>query len=67
MHIEPLGQTAQGYNSGGADYRQGPLFERHVQDILAVAGIVEAHGGRMTVQAQSPFTQVVIECSICNA
>ncbi len=64
MHIEPLGRTAQGYFSGGGpDYRQGPLFERHVQDILAVARIVEAHGGRMTVQAQSPFTQVAIEKS----
>jgi acetyl esterase/lipase len=61
MHIEPLGRTAQGYGGGGADYRQGPLFERHVQDILAVARIVEGHGGRMTVQAQSPFTQVAIE------
>ncbi len=61
MHIEPLGRTAQEYGGGGADYRQGPLFERHVQDILAVAGIVEGHGGRMTVQAQSPFTQVAIE------
>jgi acetyl esterase/lipase len=61
MHIEPLGRTAQGYGGSGADYRQGPLFERHVQDILAVARIVEGHGGRMTVQAQSPFTQVAIE------
>lgn len=62
MHIEPLGRTAQGYVSGGGlDYRQGPLFERHVQDILAVAKIVAAHGGRMTIQAQSPFTQVAIE------
>jgi acetyl esterase/lipase len=60
MHIEPLGRTAQGYGGGGADYRQGPLFERHVQDILAVAKIVEGHGGRMTVQAQSPFTQVAL-------
>lgn len=61
MHIEPLGPTAQGYGGGGTDYRQGPLFERHVQDILTVARIIEAHGGRMTVQAQSPFTQVATE------
>jgi acetyl esterase/lipase len=60
MHIEPLGRTAQGYGGGGADYRQGPLFERHAQDILAVAKIVEGHGGRMIVQAQSPFTQVAL-------
>lgn len=60
MHIEPLGETAQGYGSGKGDYHQTQLFQRHVQDILTVTGIVEAHGGRMTIQAQSPFTQVAI-------
>lgn len=62
MHIEPLGMTAQGFLGGrGGDYHQTSLFERHVQDIRTVAAIVEAHGGRMTIQAQSPFTQVAIE------
>lgn len=58
MHIEPLGTTAQGYRSSQADYRQPGLYARHADDIRAVARIVEAHGGRMTVQAQSPFTEV---------
>ncbi len=61
MHIEPLGETAQGFPSGKADYHTAQFFERHVQDILAVAGKVEAHGGRMTIQAQSPFTIAAIE------
>ena len=61
MHIEPFGETAQGYKSGKGNYQQPQFFERHVQDILAVAGIVEAHGGRMTIQVQSPFTSVAIE------
>lgn len=61
MHIEPMGETAQGYAQGNADYRNPKFFQRHVQDILAVTGIVEAHGGRMTIQAQSPFTSVAIE------
>lgn len=61
MHIEPLGQTAQGYNRGQGDYHQPQLFQRHVQDILAVTQIVESHGGRMTIQTQSPFTTVAIE------
>lgn len=61
MHIEPMGETAQGYQHGQSDYRQSQFFKRHVQDILAVTGIVEAHGGRMTIQAQSPFTSVAIE------
>ena len=61
MHIEPMGETAQGYRGGKADYHQPQFFERHVQDILAITQIVEAHGGRMTIQAQSPFTSVAIE------
>ncbi len=62
MHIEPLGQTAQGYPGGqGGDYHQPQFFEHQVQDILAVTQIVEAHGGRMAIQTQSPFTQVAIE------
>jgi hypothetical protein len=61
MHIEPMGETAQGYKSGKGDYHQPPFFQRQVQDILVVTQIVEAHGGRMTIQAQSPFTSVAIE------
>ncbi|GAB4456553.1 MAG: hypothetical protein OHK0041_21380 [Anaerolineales bacterium] len=62
MHIEPMGETAQGYTSGSkGDYHQPQFFDRQVQDILTVTGIVEAHGGRMTIQAQSPFTSVVVE------
>ncbi len=60
MHIEPLGTTAQGYRSGSGDYQNPEFFQRHVEDILAVATMVERHGGRMTVQAQSPFTVAAI-------
>lgn len=60
MHIEPLGTTAQGFSSGQASYQTAPLFDRHVQDIETVVRIVERHGGRMTIQAQSPFTSVAI-------
>ncbi len=62
MHIEPMGETAQGFGGGkGGDYHQPQFFDRQVQDILTVTQIVEAHGGRMTIQAQSPFTTVAIE------
>ncbi|GAB4335571.1 MAG: hypothetical protein Kow0010_23080 [Dehalococcoidia bacterium] len=62
MHIEPVGTTAQlAGNATPTDGYNNPLaFERAVEDILAVAGIVEAHGGRMTIQAQSPFTTTAI-------
>ncbi len=61
IHIEPMGETAQGFSSGKADYHNAVYFNRQVQDILTVTQIVEAHGGRMTIQAQSPFTTVAIE------
>ncbi|MBA4380836.1 MAG: hypothetical protein C0393_09235, partial [Anaerolinea sp.] len=60
MHIEPMGTTHQGVRSGKADYHEDAFFQRHVQDILAVTSLVEAHGGRMTIQAQSPFTTMAI-------
>lgn len=60
IHIEPLGRTAQGYTAGQGDYWNDTYFRRHVEDLRTLAAIVERHGGRMTVQAQSPFTQVAI-------
>ncbi len=69
IHIEPLGPTNQTVNDGiqsllkrlGPDYHNAKLFQRHVQDIGTIAGIVEQHDGKLTVQAQSPFTQVAIQ------
>ncbi len=62
MHIEPFGVTEQGFRSPSQlDYRNPAIFTRQVEDILAVARIVEKHGGRMTIQAQSPFTSVVVQ------
>ena len=61
MHIEPMGETAQGFASGKGDYHTPMFFEKQTQDILTVTRIVESHGGRMTIQAQSPYTTVAIE------
>jgi hypothetical protein len=47
---------------GGPGGRQGPsyntefFFRKHCSEIREVAGIVERAGGRLTVQAQTPFT-----------
>jgi peptidoglycan/xylan/chitin deacetylase (PgdA/CDA1 family) len=61
LHIEPMGVTAQGFRSGAqGDYRNAAFFARHVKNIRQLAAIVERHGGRLTIQAQSPFTQVAI-------
>ncbi|MCK6565794.1 MAG: hypothetical protein L6Q80_13765, partial [Dehalococcoidia bacterium] len=36
------------------------MFERSVADMETLAGIVEEHGGKMTIQAQSPFTTTAV-------
>ena len=61
MHIEPMGETAQGYANNKSDYRNPQFFVIHVADMLTLTQIVEARGGRMTIQAQSPFTTVALE------
>jgi len=70
IHIEPLGATTSQIVNGGVqnqfkrlgpDYHNLKLFQRHVQDIRTIAGIVEQHSGKLTVQAQTPFTQVAIQ------
>jgi hypothetical protein len=75
MHIEPFGASISPL-AGGAesqpqsqpagskpkpDYNQPRAFERGVQDIQAVARIVEKHNGKLTVQAQTPFTRAAID------
>lgn len=70
MHIEPLGNTAQQQNAPSApapsakqtgDYNVEHFFQVGVNDINAVATIVEAHNGHMTIQAQSPFTTSAVK------
>ncbi len=61
MHIEPQGTTHQGYSRNKGDYNNPDYFKKGVEDIRAVANIVAGHNGRMTIQAQSPFTNEVIE------
>ncbi len=63
MHVEPFGETAQGFPGSGkniGDYNDIPFFNLHTQYIRTVADMVADHGGVMTVQVQSPFTETVI-------
>ncbi len=62
VHVEPFGVTAQGIvGNRKNDYANPPFFRRQVEDLRGLAAVVEAHGGRLTIQAQSPFTTVVLE------
>ena len=62
VHIEPVGPTAQTAGSPAASggYNTTQAFERAVEDIQTVAGIVEAHDGRLTIQSQSPFSTTAV-------
>lgn len=61
MHIEPQGESHQGYRSGKGDFNRPEYFDLQAENIRTVAQIIQKHNGKMTVQAQSPFTDVVIK------
>jgi len=46
---------------GFRDYHEKPFFSLHVRNLRKLEQVVERHRGRMTVQAQSPFTSVSLE------
>lgn len=67
MHVEPFGARVSRLVPGahatpgarGLTYGDPAFFERHLESIRTFVGMVEEHGGRMTVQAQSPFSNVL--------
>ncbi len=74
LHIEPFGAEINPLVKDRAgvraqppgrkkrpDYNNPRFFERHLRDIELLARIVEEHGGVMTVQAQTPFTRLLVE------
>lgn len=63
IHVEPFGAKVSSLVPGGVTppsagptYEDPVFFARHAADLLELARIAERHGGRMTVQVQSPFT-----------
>ncbi len=62
VHVEPLGTTAQGFTSSQrGDYHNPDFLARHGRDLQALAAVVEAHGGVLVIQAQSPFTTALVQ------
>ncbi len=61
MHVEPFGESIQGFvaNNKG-DYSDPAFFKLHSVYIRTVAEMVAKHGGLMTIQVQSPFTEEVV-------
>jgi len=57
----PAGAGRAGRGGPGArqpDFNEPEFFARHAADLRQVAALVEKAGGRLTVQAQTPFTTV---------
>jgi len=68
VHVEPFGAVPSqlvgggpkftGQKGMGLDYNNRVIFQRHVKDISDLASVMEKHGGKLTVQVQTPFTTV---------
>jgi len=71
VHVEPFGAVPSQIVGGGRaftgqgvkqqDYHDSQLFQRHVADIRNLAAVMEKHGGRLTVEVQTPFTTVAAQ------
>lgn len=68
VHIEPFGATPSALvqdtrpmQRGVPDYRNRRFFNQHLADLRLVAELVERYGGRLTIQAQTPFSSMVVQ------
>ncbi len=64
---EPRPQRPSARSGGsraGLSYEMDGLFRRHVADLQTLASIVEHHGGKLTVQAQTPFSRRIAETKL---
>jgi len=71
IHIEPFGATVSTLVNDNtskrslakekSDYNNVEYLRMHIDNIKKIAQIVEKHGGKLTVQAQTPFTSSCYE------
>lgn len=73
VHIEPFGAQPSAmvgsvprppFAPPRPDYNNRPFFEKHVEDLRLLVALVEKHGGKLTVQAQTPFTRAAAESGV---
>jgi len=57
----PRAKPVVGSVRTGPSYELEGLFLRHLADLQTLAEITERHGGKLTVQAQTPFTRKLVE------
>ncbi|MCX5973490.1 MAG: hypothetical protein NTU59_02195, partial [Coprothermobacterota bacterium] len=68
MHVEPFGAQVSTLVGGqgpkkdaSQDFHDPAFFQRQLGDMETVVQIVEDHGGKVTLQAQTPFSQILAE------
>ncbi len=68
MHVEPFGAQVSALVGGqgpkkdaSKDFSNPAFFQRQLGDIETVVQILEDHGGKITLQAQTPFSQILAE------
>jgi len=70
LHIEPLGATVSELVSSGKDaagrkdgqdFNDEDFFRIHADSIKSLKTVIQKHGGKLTVQAQTPFTKMVVQ------
>jgi len=68
MHVEPFGAQVSALVGGqgpkkdaSQDFHDPAFFQRQLGDMETVVQIVEDHGGKVTLQAQTPFSQILAE------
>lgn len=57
IHVEPFGLS----DGDPADYADEDYFRRHAAYLRSLAALAEKHGGRLTIQVQSPFSDHALE------
>jgi len=56
---QPPGRPSPGGKMPMPDYHTEFFFNKHIEDIRTVVSLVEKNGGKLTVQAQTPFTTLL--------
>lgn len=55
IHVEPFGLSSGRITTGPGTYADEDYFRRHAAYLRSLADVAERHGGRLTIQVQSPF------------
>ena len=55
IHVEPFGLSNGEITTERGSYANEGYFRRHAEYLRLLAAVAEKHGGRLTIQVQSPF------------